>query len=60
MMIKMAMGISQPAGRSRTFSDHGRSFCTDRLATRPGCLGGRQNGDAYSDDLVVLYCNDDC
>lgn len=34
MMIKMAMGINQPAGRSRTFSDHGRSFCTDGLATR--------------------------
>ena len=25
-MTRMAMGISQPAGRSRTFSEKGRSF----------------------------------
>jgi len=26
------MGISHPAGRSRTFSDHGRNFCTDTVS----------------------------
>jgi hypothetical protein len=27
MMMRMAIGISHPAGRSRTFSDHGRRYC---------------------------------
>jgi hypothetical protein len=27
MTMRMAIGISHPTGRSRTFSDHGRRCC---------------------------------
>jgi hypothetical protein len=29
MMKRMTMGMSQPAGRSRSFSENGRSFWTE-------------------------------
>jgi hypothetical protein len=32
MTIRIAIGISHPAGKSRTFSDHGRNFCTDTVS----------------------------
>lgn len=59
MTIRMAMGISQPAGRSRTFSLKGRSFCMEREGLGCCLLARGGGGKTYSDDGIVLYGYDD-
>lgn len=56
-MTKMTMGINHPAGRSRTFSDHGRSFCT--LVSHVNGSTRWKCGETCLDDFVVLDSDDD-
>jgi hypothetical protein len=59
MTMRMAIGINHPAGRSRTFSAHGRRCCQIQrqwMSASVRC----SLGWAYSDDLVMFDGDDDC
>ncbi len=48
MMIRMAIGISHPAGRSRTFSAHGRKCCHVHCQPLLGSIAGFPAGVGWS------------
>ena len=56
MMNSMTIGISHPAGRSRSFSEKGRSFYNDVS----GCDAGDATITTHFDGFVVVYRQQDC
>jgi hypothetical protein len=57
MTKRIAMGMSQPAGRSRTFSENGRNACAWFLITIVNRMIAIKT---YCDDFVVFYSYHDC
>jgi hypothetical protein len=57
MTKRIAMGMSQPAGRSRTFSENGRSACAWLLVIPNHMMIAIQS---YCDNFVVFYCYHNC
>jgi len=57
MTKRIAMGMSHPAGRSRTFSENGRNFCERSVSA---CVGLSDQILTYCDDFIVFYCYHDC
>lgn len=57
-MTRMTMGISHPAGKSRTFSDHGRSFWCNASVTwvPPAPRKLKKKGNAVSQKKRGTYC----
>lgn len=53
MTKRMAMGISQPAGRSRTFSEKGRSFWRSRLVVRLDANDSERTATTSSCFIVI-------
>jgi hypothetical protein len=57
--MRIAMGINHPAGRSRTFSAHGRRCCRAQGQSMRVGLCRSLLGSAYCDDLVMFDGDDD-
>lgn len=57
MTKRIAMGMSQPAGRSRTFSENGRSACALILVM---IFEVRNAFRTHCDDFVMFYCYHNC
>lgn len=60
MTKRIAMGISQPAGRSRTFSDHGRNACNGRRQLRDPHVEDWWSITTDRNDLVMMNGEERC
>ena len=58
MMIRIAIGISQPAGRSLTFSEKGRSFWAQTSTNTSQCT--EVESQTHLNDLIMAYGYHDC
>jgi len=55
--MRMTMGITHPAGKSRTFSDHGRRYC-EWLDSKSGERRALADG-THMDDFMMVNSKED-